>query len=253
MSSSPPLVFIVQDELLYQTYAWLCAQADVPYVRAEGGLHALTQLERTHASAIICEKRLADMQALELWSIIRSDPATHNLPFFLLADKAPTEFTAAVDHTIGRATCTPLALSRILASAFPQVALPPFLSSTATPSLHCDLRTFSLTELIAWLNENQKTGHWIIKIEEASGYLIMQKGELIYGEFTYERGQDSLLALILESLEVNKNNQHVKEDISYFEAGQLAEGYPRNIDMSTRRLLVSATVSIDHLNAEIIG
>lgn len=247
MTDLAPLVFIVHDEQLYQTYAWLCAQAGVPCVRAEGGLHALTQLERSHASAIICDARLPDMQALELWNIVRSDPNTAQIHFFLLSNKTPKEFTSAFDHTLAREVCTPLALSQILAQAYPNLSLPPVLSGSATPELYCDSRTFSLSELIVWLNENQKTGHWLIKLGEASGYLVMQKGELVYGEFVDERGQGSLLAIMLES------GPEKAKEVLYYALDKLPEGFPHNINMATRQLLVSATVSIDHLNAKIIG
>lgn len=247
MNQIAPLIFIVRDEQRYQTYAWLCEQAGVPCTRADGGLHALTQLERTPASAIVCEDHLADMRGLELWSIVRSDPATAELHFFLLDATPIAEFGGVVDHTLGREVCTPLALRTILQTILPQQPLPPVLSPDAPPELYCASQTFSLPELITWLNENRKTGHWLIRLGEASGYLIMKQGEIIYGEFAEERGQGSLLAIMLE------NADGLQEEVSYYAEEALPGGFPQNIQMATRQLLVAATVSLDHLNAKIIG
>lgn len=245
MSDIAPLVFILRDEQRYQVFSWLCEQAGVPHMRAEGGLHALTQLERSRASAIICEARLPDMRAGELWAIMRSDPATEQLPFFLLAGRAPSNFTAAADHLLGHGVCTPLVLASVLQQLGVGVARPPLLSG-APPELYCSARTFSLPELINWLSEARKTGHWVIQLKNASGYLIMREGDLVYGEFLDELGQGALLAMMLET------GQEGRKEVSFY-AAQIPPGYPRNINMTTRQLLVAVSVSLDHLNAKIIG
>jgi CheY-like chemotaxis protein len=49
------------------------------------GLFALTMVERDRPDIIISPTNVSDIDGYELCSIIRSDPATHNVPFLLLA------------------------------------------------------------------------------------------------------------------------------------------------------------------------
>ena len=99
---------------------------------------ALTTLERDRPDLIVSGNRTEDMDGVEFCSIIRSDPATHDIPFLLLSGpKRPTPWAVAqagVDMLLAGDFVVSAVLDRI-AKLLRHVALPalPELPAPAPP------------------------------------------------------------------------------------------------------------------------
>ncbi|MFC6592630.1 hypothetical protein ACFP81_11930 [Deinococcus lacus] len=85
---SKQILVVLKDSSRAQMMGWLAQQNGVEVLQAEGGLPALTQLERAQVNAVVCDAHLDDMEGEEFRNIVRYEPGTQSTPFFLLTDKA---------------------------------------------------------------------------------------------------------------------------------------------------------------------
>jgi len=233
---------------------------------------ALTTVERDRPDLIVSGNRTEDMDGVEFCSIIRSDPATHDIPFLLLSGpKRPTPWAVAqagVDMLLAGDFVVSAVLDRI-AKLLRHVALqaepglpppspgaapipPPLPPRAATPRAEAERRTFEgsfgvldLTEVTQAIALGGKTGRLQLQLAAGEGSLLFDSGRVVHAEFAGRTGESAFAALVSSA-------QFDPEGTFRFKpADKLPAGSgPRTIQKSVDQLLISVASEIDEGRAE---
>jgi CheY-like chemotaxis protein len=228
---------------------------------------ALTTLERDRPDLIVSGNRTEDMDGVEFCSIIRSDPATHDIPFLLLSGpKRPTPWAVAqagVDMLLAGDFVVSAVLDRIAkllrnvalkaepslppspvaASMAPPVAAP----LVAAPLAEVVRRTFEgsfgvldLTEVTQAIALGGKTGRLFLQLTAGEGSLLFDSGRVVHAEFAGLTGESAFAALVSSA-------QFDPEGTFRFKPTekQPAGSGPRTIQKSVDQLLISVVSEID--------
>jgi len=227
---------------------------------------ALTTLERDRPDLIVSGNRTEDMDGVEFCSIIRSDPATHDIPFLLLSGpKRPTPWAVAqagVDMLLAGDFVVSAVLDRI-AKLLRHVALqaepgiPPSPAASPVPSQppprvaaappEVGGRTFEgsfgaldLTEVTQAIALGGKTGRLSVQLAAGEGSLFFDSGRVVHAEFAGLAGESAFAALVSSA-------QFDAEGTFRFKpADKLPAGSsPRTIQKSVDQLLISIASEID--------
>lgn len=223
---------------------------------------ALTTLERDRPDLIVSGNRTEDMDGVEFCSIIRSDPATHDIPFLLLSGpKRPTPWAVAqagVDMLLAGDFVVSAVLDRI-AKLLRHVELPveagtppppvpsPLAPRVATSRPEIGGRTFEgsfgaldLTEVTQAIALGGKTGRLSLQLESGEGSLLFDSGRVVHAEFAGRTGESAFAALVSSA-------QFDPEGTFRFKpADKLPAGSgPRTIKKSVDQLLLSIASEID--------
>lgn len=212
---------------------------------SDGALPALTELERNHVDAVICDEQPGDMAGEDFRDILRIEPATRETPFFLLTDQGGGQATPPnfnLPPSVGTVELVRQVLEQL--NAVPE-DLPPF--SRAPGDLHGRLSGNLLAELLTWVAESELSGHWLIDAGEHQGYLLMHAGDIVYAEY----GPHTAHAAVLELLDAAGLDPESR--FRFYQAPPLGLPAPRNIEERTERLLMEVTVALDHRHAERAG
>ena len=253
------------------------AAAAYKVTSATSASFALTTLERDRPDLIVSGARTEDMDGVEFCSIIRSDPATHDIPFLLLSGPTrPTPWAVAqagVDMLLAGDFVVSAVLDRISkllrhvvpgesASAGPEPAsapLPTARPATAPPSsahpgsgqvtgmprAEVAGRTFQgsfgaldLTEVTQAIGLGGKTGRLALALSVGDGSLLFESGRVIHAEFAGLTGESAFAALVAAA-------QHDPEGTFRFKPAAGADAGPRTIQKSLDQLLISVASEID--------
>lgn len=223
---------------------------------------ALTTLERDRPDLIVSGNRTEDMDGVEFCSIVRSDPATHDIPFLLLSGpKRPTPWAVAqagVDMLLAGDFVVSAVLDRI-AKLLRNVALkaqpsppPPPVAGPIVPPPMAPLaevgrRTFEgsfgvldLTEVTQAIALGGKTGRLLLQLTAGEGSLLFDSGRVVHAEFAGRTGESAFAALVSSA-------QFDPEGTFRFKPTekQPAGSGPRTIQKSVDQLLISVASEID--------
>ncbi len=224
---------------------------------------ALTTLERDRPDLIVSGSRTEDMDGVEFCSIIRSDPATHDIPFLLLSGPTrPTPWAVAqagVDMLLAGDFVVSAVLDRIskllrhvmagepLPAEPPQPAAAPQPPQQAPPRAEVGGRTFEgsfgaldLTEVTQAIGLGGKTGRLALSLSVGEGSLLFESGRVIHAEFAGLTGESAFAALVSSA-------QHDPEGTFRFRpAADSGSGAgPRTIQKNLDQLLLSIASQID--------
>jgi CheY-like chemotaxis protein len=233
---------------------------------------ALTTVERDRPDLIVSGNRTEDMDGVEFCSIIRSDPATHDIPFLLLSGpKRPTPWAVAqagVDMLLAGDFVVSAVLDRI-AKLLRHVALqaepglpppspvaapipPPLAPRAATPRAEAERRTFEgsfgvldLTEVTQAIALGGKTGRLQLQLAAGEGSLLFDSGRVVHAEFAGRTGESAFAALV-SSAQFDPEGTFRFKPTDKLPAG----AGPRTIQKSVDQLLISVAFEIDEGRAE---
>ena len=234
---------VVPDPARAALIGWLVSAAGAHAHLSDGALPALTELERAEVDAVICSEDAGDMTGEDFRNILRYEPATRLTPVYLLTPQAGQQRAEAPNYDVEPSINTLDLVQMVLAQVGVDAA--PHLPCDSTPGdLHGEMDEVGLAELISWVAEMELSGHWLIEIQGHRGYLLMQRGDVTYAEFSGYGGH----AALLELLDQAEQDPHSR---FRFCRAELPEGpAPRNIEERTERLLMEVTVDLDHRHAE---
>lgn len=225
---------------------------------------ALTTLERDRPDLIVSGNRTEDMDGVEFCSIIRSDPATHDIPFLLLSGpKRPTPWAVAqagVDMLLAGDFVVSAVLDRIAkllrhvevknqpATLAPPAALaPPPLPSKVAPSraeavertLEGSFGVLDLAEVTQAIALGGKTGQLSLQLQAGEGTIVFDSGRIVHAEFGGRNGESAFGAMISSA-------QFDPAGTFRFKPGaELPASCPRTIQKSVDQLLLSVASEID--------
>ena len=224
---------------------------------------ALTTLERDRPDLIVSGNRTEDMDGVEFCSIIRSDPATHDIPFLLLSGPTrPTPWAVAqagVDMLLAGDFVVSAILDRIsklLRHVAPQTdtgqpppaPLPP---RVTVPRAEAGVRTFEgsfgvldLTEVTQAIALGGKTGRLSLRLTAGEGALLFDSGRVVHAEFASQTGESAFAALVSAAQSDPEGTFHFKP-VAELPAGS----GPRTIQKSVDQLLLSIASEIDESRA----
>ncbi|AFZ65854.1 response regulator [Deinococcus peraridilitoris] len=201
--------------------------AGAEVLRAESGLHALTQLERTAPDAIVCAAQLEDMSGRELLAILRDDSQFREVVFLLLDSEEDDEF-GIHDAAIASPASPAQAVQELL-----PVLLRDSLGSGK--AVEGNLEILGLDGLLSALTQGRRSGRLEIFQLSCGGELWLSQGQLINARYGYHDGEEAAIALLQGS--------HVLLNADYafyvLDVGDL----PRVIDTPTRTLLQRAELA----------
>jgi CheY-like chemotaxis protein len=225
---------------------------------------ALTTLERDRPDLIVSGNRTEDMDGVEFCSIIRSDPATHDIPFLLLSGpKRPTPWAVAqagVDMLLAGDFVVSAVLDRIAkllrhvavknqpATLAPPAALSPqplpskvALSRTeaAERTLEGSFGVLDLAEVTQAIALGGKTGQLSLQLQAGEGTIVFDSGRIVHAEFGGRNGESAFGAMISSA-------QFDPAGTFRFKPGaELPASCPRTIQKSVDQLLLSVASEID--------
>jgi len=225
---------------------------------------ALTTLERDRPDLIVSGNRTEDMDGVEFCSIIRSDPATHDIPFLLLSGpKRPTPWAVAqagVDMLLAGDFVVSAVLDRIAkllrhvevknqpATLAPPaaLALPPLPSKVAPSRAEMVERTLEgsfgvldLAEVTQAIALGGKTGQLSLQLAAGDGTIVFDSGRIVHAEFSGRNGESAFGAMISSA-------QFDPAGTFRFKPGaELPASCPRTIQKSVDQLLLSVASEID--------
>jgi len=226
---------------------------------------ALTTLERDRPDLIVSGNRTEDMDGVEFCSIIRSDPATHDIPFLLLSGpKRPTPWAVAqagVDMLLAGDFVVSAVLDRIAkllrltlktepdlpSSPAAAPVSPPVPPRAAAPLPETGRRTFEgafgvldLTEVTQAIALGGKTGRLVLQLSAGEGSLLFDSGRVVHAEFGGRTGESAFAALVSSAQFDPEGTFRFKPT----EKEPLGSG-PRTIQKSVDQLLISVASEID--------
>jgi len=225
---------------------------------------ALTTLERDRPDLIVSGNRTEDMDGVEFCSIIRSDPATHDIPFLLLSGpKRPTPWAVAqagVDMLLAGDFVVSAVLDRIAkllrhvavknqpATLAPPAALSPqplpskvALSRTeaAERTLEGSFGVLDLAEVTQAIALGGKTGQLSLQLAAGEGTIVFDSGRIVHAEFGGRNGESAFGAM-------SSSAQFDPAGTFRFKPGaELPASCPRTIQKSVDQLLLSVASEID--------
>ncbi len=220
---------------------------------------ALTTLERDRPDLIVSGSRTEDMDGVEFCSIIRSDPATHDIPFLLLSGPTrPTPWAVAqagVDMLVAGDFVVSTVLDRIsklmrhvTPPAEPGLPMPPPLPPRVTvPRAEAGTRTFEgsfgvldLPEVTQAIALGGKTGRLSLELSEGEGSLLFDSGRVVHAEFGSRTGESAFAAMVSAAQSDPEGTFRFKP------SAELPAGSgPRTIQKSVDQLLLSVASGID--------
>ncbi len=238
-----PILTILRDPSRAEAYDCMVRSTGVKMVQAESALHALTQLERTEVSAIICEADMGEMCGTEFSSVVHSEDKTSSVPVFVLPD------FQTLSEQPGLSTAAPtgpevLRQALQISGVAPDL-LPVPMNSNLPAQLQGDLEQFQLSDLLGWVAEMNFDGHWLLRVEDDAGgkrsaHLVMSRGDVIYAEYGGLVGKAALFAL-LQAIA-----QHPRTTFHFYRSDQISHLRSSNLQQTTARLLIELAVDIDH-------
>lgn len=268
MSATPRVLIVDADPEKLTVLKAALTTAAYHVTSATSASFALTTLERDRPDLIVSGNRTEDMDGVEFCSIIRSDPATHDIPFLLLSGpKRPTPWAVAqagVDMLLAGDFVVSAVLDRIskllrhiaaptepglpappapLASPMP----PPLPPRVATSRAEAGGRTFEgsfgvldLTEVTQAIALGGKTGRLSLQLAAGEGSLFFDSGRVVHAEFAGRTGESAFAAMVSSA-------QFDPEGTFRFRpADELPAGSgPRTIQKSVDQLLLSVACEID--------
>ena len=221
---------------------------------------ALTTLERDRPDLIVSGNRTEDMDGVEFCSIIRSDPAIHDIPFLLLSGpKRPTPWAVAqagVDMLLAGDFVVSAVLDRISKllrnvglqkpeAGLPVSAPPPVRGAAPRPerggrTFEGSFGVLDLTEVTQAIALGGKTGRLALKLSAGEGALFFDGGRVVHAEFDGRTGEVAFAAMVASA-------QHDPEGSFHFKpTAELSSGTaPRTIQKSVDQLLLSVASEID--------
>jgi DNA-binding response OmpR family regulator len=237
--------------------------ADYHVTSATSASFALTTLERDRPDLIVSGNRSEDMDGVELCSIIRSDPATHDIPFLLLSGPTrPTPWAVAqagVDMLLAGdfvVSAVVDRISKLMRRASPQAEPepgppPPLPSRVVVPRVEAGARTFEgsfgaldLVEVTQAIAIGGKTGRLSLELEGGKGSLLFDSGRVVHAEFASRSGESAFAALV-SAAESDLGGTFRFNPVAELPAG----AGPRTIQKSVDQLLLSIASGIDESRA----
>lgn len=220
-------------------------------VVATSGTSALAVLEEDWPAAVVTQGRLGDMDGRELFSRIRSAPATGHIPFLLLSgvedDVASAASAAGVDMVCPGHLSVNAFVERLghlvagdVVVGEGESARVPALAPAAVRDFQGSLGVMDLTAVMQTIAHSGKTGRLEVVLASGTGCLDFEVGKLVHAEFGSDTGDKAFAALIRAAQ---------AEDGGHFGfmAGdaEWAAGLQHTIHRGLDRLLLSTAAGID--------
>jgi CheY-like chemotaxis protein len=216
---------------------------------AASGSFALTQLEWDRPDVIVTQARVDDMDGCELFGLVRSDPKTGEIPFFLLAGLERHIAAQAAEHGVDRLSTghvsVPVFLAdvrRLLAGESVPVAVPSPAAAPEPPAqvMRGTLDVMDLPALAQAIAMGGKTGRLTVGLAAGPGALEFESGQLVHAEFGGESGEQAFADLVCAS-QSEGSGDFCFSPVPREQNGKL----PRTIHRSVDRLLLRIAAGID--------
>ncbi len=224
---------------------------------APTGAFALTMLERERPDLIVSQAHIQDMDGFELCAIVRSDPATAQTLFLLLA-----QWGAGIPNAAARAKADMVLLGNPSASTVVTWVgvllrrggrtngLPPRAmvsgvpggpgAESAGPSLQGSLAVLDLTELTQAISSGRKSGWLTLNLGAQQGHMVFDVGRVVHAEFGERKGEPAFKALVAASQEeAGGTFSFVPFD------GQETPDVPKTIQAGVEQLLLNFALETD--------
>lgn len=230
------LLTILRDPARAALYAALARQAGLDVLEADGGLPALTQLERIPVAAVVCDAELSDMSGAEFAEVLAETFPDRAPPLHLLREGGDMQTTPEMFRQILRS----IDLSPH------QLGAP--LCEEAPSQLQGQLVDFPLGDLLAWVGEMRLHGHWTVdlgtELFSPGAYLLMDSGDVVYAEYAGLSGKAAVASLM-------RAVEKIEHAGFRFCAAAAPLAVPRMTDLqlSTSRLLLEVAVDLDHAHS----
>ena len=230
------LLTILSDPSRAALYAALARQAGMDVLEADGGLPALTQLERTPVSVVVCDAELSDMSGAEFAEVLAETFPDRTPPLHLLSPGGEMETTPQMFRQVMRS------LDRS-----PHLLGAP-LCEEAPSQLQGQLVDFPLGDLLAWVGEMGLHGHWTVdlgtELFSPGAYLLMQGGDVVYAEYAGLSGKAAMTSL----MRAVEQTEHAGFRFCAV-AAPLPVPRMADLHLSTSRLLLEVAVDLDHAHS----
>jgi CheY-like chemotaxis protein len=256
---TPKVLIVDADSNKLQALKAALMTAAYHVTSATSASFALTTLERDRPDLIVSGNRTEDMDGVEFCSIIRSDPATHDIPFLLLSGPTrPTPWAVAqagVDMLVAGDFIVSTVLDRIsklLRHVAPQTEpglpppapLPPRITvaraEAGTRTFEGSFGVLDLTEVVQAIALGGKTGRLSLELEAGEGWLLFDSGRVVHAEFDSRTGESAFAAM------VGVAQADPEGTFRFKPATGLPDGSgPRTIRKSVDQLLISIASEID--------
>ena len=234
------------------------AAAAYQITSATSASFALKTLERDRPDLIVSGTRTDDIDGVEFCSIIRGNPATHDIAFLLVSGPTrPTAWAVAqagVDMLLTGDFVVSAVLDRVsklLRHVAPRgesgpapTPLPP---RVTVPPAEAGVRTFEgsfgvldLTEVTQAIALGGKTGRLSLELDGGAGSLLFDSGRVVHAEFASRTGERAFAAL------VNAAQSDPQGTFRFNPGAELPAGSGmRTIQKSVDQLLLSIASEID--------
>jgi CheY-like chemotaxis protein len=257
------VLIVDADPAKLQTLKAALTTAAYQVTSAASASFALTTLERDRPDLIVSGNRTEDMDGVEFCSIIRSDPATHDIPFLLLSGPTrPTPWAVAqagVDMLVAGDFVVSTVLDRIsklLRHVAPQTdpglpPPPPLPPRVTVPRAEAGTRTFEgsfgvldLPEVTQAIALGGKTGRLSLELTAGEGWLLFDSGKVVHAEFASRTGESAFAAMVSAAQSDPEGTFRFRPS-----ADLPADSGARTIQKSVDQLLISIASEIDESRA----
>jgi len=163
---------------------------------------ALTTLEYSPPSVIVCATNMREMGALEIAKIIHSDPKNATLPIIAMGDGSQRalmeSFQAGCDDYIDRHLSPAVIANHIKNIVISKVEgfQPTQMLGQADTSLSGNLTHHDLTGVMQMLGQARQTGALTINADETDGVLFYDAGEISHAECGALFGDEAVIHIL---------------------------------------------------------
>ena len=217
------------------------------------GSFALTVLDWDRPDVVVTQGRVGDMDGCELFSIVRSDPKTGDIPFLLLAGLEGQIAGTAAEIGVDLICTGHLSVATFVGRVGELVAsradagggedpdpAPAARTQTGPRALQGSLGVMDLPGLAQAIALSGKTGRLDLSLAAGEGSIDFEAGQLVRAEFAGAVGEDAFAALVCDAQTEGAGHFGFTPGESGFTAGM-----PRTIHRSLERLLLSIAAGID--------
>ncbi len=216
---------------------------------AASGTFALGMLKwgRRRPNLIISRSKFGDMYGSELCSMIRADPATQEIMFILMADRASqmgpqTEADLVLPDNAPVDTLAIRIDTHIRLRGLLDLPDPPPKAAKEAPAgtLQGSLAVMDLTEVTQAVSIGRKTGRLVLSLKAGQGAILFDSGRVVHAEFAGKTGEGAFNALVVVSHR-ERGGSFSFVPVAAGDASQL----PNTIQTDLETLLLNIAVEMD--------
>ena len=265
---TPKVLLVDANQDTRESLAKALAEGGYDAVVAPSGSSAVGMLEAERPDLVMSCAHVQDMDAHELFTLVRKDPTTMDTPFLLLAGRnRPVALAAAeagveavetgdvssetivqrVRDVLGR-DARPDMLPGLLSRNAAAKPTPsqwaarqrPAVVNPAATTFQGSFDVMDLTEITQALALGGKTGRLAVSLAAAEGIILFEQGRIVHASFSGKMGTAAFTAIMVAA----QRETGARFRFSRMDRGETADG-PRTIFGGVEQLLLSIAVEMD--------